>query len=135
MNPHCVAYTEPIEINRGFGKIDPLKDVKEGRLKCPGCGQLFELQRVTLYQAEMVVESHLHNAFETETETYLALRSQMVKLGNSEWCFKGLREVPRSETPGNDNMRAAPAAVPAGTSASKGSSYADRYLALKFDVR
>merc|ERR1712222_243292 len=99
-----------------------------------GCGQLFELQRITLYQAEMVVESCLHDDFVTKTETYLALRSQMVKLGNSEWCFKGLREVPRRGTPGNDNMRAAASAEPAVTRASEEGSYADRYLSLKFDV-
>ena len=83
LNPQCTAYGEPIQICRGFGVVEPIKDVQNGCIQCPGCSQSFVMWSITIYQADVNVEYRLKNETETKRDQAIACLDEMVSYGES----------------------------------------------------
>ena len=71
VNTTCTAHNELVMVSRGFGVIDPLKDIQDRFMKCPGCSAEFALAAIELCRANASIEYHLVGEVEAIIKTCL----------------------------------------------------------------
>lgn len=85
MNSECVAVGEPITFHKGYGLVEPIKDVQNGILKCRGCSKIFELKSIDLYKADADMESMLFNQSTIKKERFTTEGKSILRLGHQHY--------------------------------------------------
>lgn len=70
-NDNCIAFKQPVIMQKRFGIFEPLKEAENDLIQCPSCETPFEIKGIYLYRTRTKIQSQLLNDNESNTETVI----------------------------------------------------------------